>query len=582
MPKRINTVRTPWRHRSRRQTQRGGRFIGSGTYGCGFRPALKCEGEAHRRHGKFAKLVQLSVAEEELAYRDLLSPLDPERRFFLYPEDVCIPARPYDPADGVDECRYGFKDTDDARVIIMGKGGANLQKLQLRPREYLPFFQSLRGIFEGLARINGAGIAHMDVKPPNIVTRQRPDGSFHTRLIDFGLMIDPARLDEWGAKPKGTFKRYTVLKSNYLYWPFEVRFGFPGMIEKAIAQDASITDEITNYYKELTTIRMSVPYNGMNSQKLTPVGVSIIAAPFAGLAGEARYRALFSKVDVHGLGITLAQIYYRFTGHRDIGARDPVVAIKTSPASTAPIPVKSLAPNEHLSAAAVLWHKLLEQKGSIPLYTLVRAMTYPLIDRRPTIIEAMERFTVILADIAEGLTPARVAMAIKPWMLDKDVLVEAPTPVAGAAAAGGAGAVAASSSSSEEEIAAAGLAVSTSSSSSERAVPAPSAPPASPGMLARMAAAAEVPAGPGAAGGAGRAAAVVVPVGAANNAEEMPNLSASPNKSRPALIPAGNGFVNVSLGSSTSSGSGKTNKNSAGNANVEKLLNSLFPGADGW
>lgn len=420
----------------------------------------------------------------------------------------------------------------------------------------------------------------MDVKPPNIVTRRRADGSFHTRLIDFGLMIDPARLDDWDAKPTGTFKRYTVLASNYLYWPFEVRFAYPRMLESAVAQEAIINDQLSAFYKELTSQRRSVPYNGLNSLKLTPASVSVIAAPFVDLAGEDRYRALFSKVDVHGLGITLGQIYYRFTGHRDIGAGAPVVAIKAGPHSSAPIPVKSLAPSEHLRGDAILWHKMLEQKGSIPLYRLVRSMTYPLIDRRPTIVEALERFTVILADIAEGLTAEYVSMAIKPWMLDDNVLVEAPTPVAGAAA-GGAGAVAAWSSSSE---AAPAEAISPASSSSERA-PAPSAPPASPGMLARLAAAAEVPAGPG----AGRA--VVVPVGA-NNADEMPNLSASPNKNRPELIPAGiagNGFVNVSLSSSTARNSAKTkstDRNSAEEADQEeefnRFMDSLFRDKHGW
>lgn len=527
MPSRRKThkVKTPWRRHTLRQ--RGGRFVGSGTYGCGFRPALRCEGEASRRRGKFAKLVHQSTAADEMVLRTILMPHDPERQYFLYPEAVCEPA-PFEASDEAAKCHLKFPDDDPARVIIMGKGGKNLQDLTLRPRDYFPFFESLRNVFRGLAILNANRLAHMDAKPPNIVTRRHADGSFHTRLIDFGLMIDPTRLDAWAAIPKGTFHDYDVLDSNYLYWPFEVRFLKPGMLDKARTQDIDMQVELNTFYREFAKVRLSVPYELFGARKLTRAIVSVLSSKYTSIAATvARYAAIIAKADVHGFGVSLAQIYYRFTGHRDTGlAAGPSIAVKAAadPAKPAPqvIPtlVSALAPSAELSAAAIAWHQALAERVSVPLYALVRDMTNPLFEKRPTMEEALARYEAIMPQMVERLTPADITMAIKPWMLDKDVLVEGASAVAG-----GAGAAAAESSSSEVP------------PSPEAAVPLP-----------------ESPAAVGVAPSPRR---VVVP--APRGVQVLPNLaeggseenmvsyvSSSRSSSRPDLIPHGRGVFDVS------------------------------------
>lgn len=465
MPNRKKTrkVKTPWRQRcyTLRRKQRGGRFVGSGTYGCGFRPALRCEGEAARRRGKFAKLVHQSTAREEMMLRDIVVPLDPARNYFLYPEAICEPA-PFEASDEVAKCHLKFSAKNPQRVIIMGKGGENLENLTLRPREYVPFFESLRNVFSGLMILNTAGLAHMDAKPPNIVTRRHSDGSFHTRLIDFGLMIDPTRLDMWSDISGNTFDSYTVLNSNYLYWPFEVRLLKPSIMAHAVAQSFEIVPELARFYRELASVRRSVPYELFGARRLTRAEVTALVTPLAGMEAASRYAAIINKVDVHGLGVTLAQIYYRFTGHRDAGGvAGPVIAVKAAPPvpnpvdptkpaiQVVPTPVAALAPSAVLPAEVVAWHQALAERLSIPFYTLVRAMTEPLPARRPTMEVALAAYDAILLRLAEELTAENVSMAVKPWMLDAGVLVEGATPVAGAAM-GGAGAAAAGASSSSE------------------------------------------------------------------------------------------------------------------------------------
>jgi serine/threonine protein kinase len=522
-------------------------MVGYGTYGCGFRPALRCEGEATRRRGKFAKLVQQRTAIEEMELRNILVPRDPTREYFLYPEAICTPAA-FQPSDGADNCKLKFTAENPARVIIMGKGGENLEKLTLRPRDYFPFFESLRRIFRGLAILNAAGLAHMDAKPPNIVTRRHRDGSFQTRLIDFGLMIDPTRLDAWADISGGTFDEYDVLDSNYLYWPFEVRLLKPGLIAAAVAQAGQIGAEFRRYHREQTQVRMSVPYELFSARKLSEDDAAAFAAPLAPMVPAARYATVIAKADVFGFGVSLAQIYYRFTGHRDGGGvAAPNIQMRAT-AGTAPTPVSALAPSVDLPAATVAWHLALAERVSIPLYTLVRAMTEPLPARRPSMEIALAVYEAILPRMAELLTPDHVSMAVKPWMLNAGVLIEGPSPVAGAAA-GGAGAPAPMVSSSSEV-------------PPSPVAPAPSAPPASPRMLA--------------------VAAAVRPNNAENNMVSVSLSSSSSNRSRrPELIPPGMQVSSDSIRRSSSGPKSSSNYNSSEERRLhEAYINRMLNGVN--
>jgi serine/threonine protein kinase len=425
----------------RRQTrkQRGGRFIGSGTYGCGFRPALRCAGEAARRPGKFAKLTAAVTAAEEIALRDLLQPLDPRKEFFLYSDTVCDPA-PFEASDEADRCKIRFR--EPPRVVLMSKGGDELGTLRLRPREYWPFFRSLLNIFNGLMLLHSRGLSHMDVKPANIVCRRHRDRTLHTRLIDFGLLVNPRTLDAQAARPSGTFHAHNVHLSDYLYWPFDVRLTYPGMIAKAMAGSYEIDGHLDSFYAELSKDRVSVPVGAILHTRLDVDQVSEIAAAYDTAPSRmALYNRLFSSADIYSLGITLAQIYYRFTGHRDVGGAAPDIFMRNEPGG-AFVPVINLRENAHLNRDAITWHQMLLGAGSFRLYSLVRRMIQPDPRRRPRLEAARIAYEEILTEIAPYLTPAQVERNIKPWMLDPNVLVEV-------SAAGGAGAAASSSSERE-------------------------------------------------------------------------------------------------------------------------------------
>jgi hypothetical protein len=414
------------RTQKKRRKQRGGRFVGSGTYGCGFRPALRCADEPTRRRGKFAKLVHQDTAADEFVLRSILFPRDPTRQYFLYPEAICNPARP-EASDEIHKCKLTFPVTNPSRIIIMGKGGKDLQMLTLRSVEYIPFFESLRNVFIGLARLNRDGLAHMDVKPTNIVTRSHADGSFHTRLIDFGLLVDPTRLDALASRSTGAFKNYKVFRTSYLYWPFEVRFLDPVVFNGIITRSGVVDVDylLEQFYNKVGEVRRSVPYKAFVNRTLTPFKVATLAEPLAAMAPVSRYAAIIAKADIHGLGVSLSQIYYRFTGHSDNGgAAGPIIAIKETSGVIYLTTLAGLAPSAKLTVEMITWHRRLAERVSIPLYTLVRDMTDPLPDSRPSLDVALGRYEDILSRMVAELTPANIAMALPPWMLDVGVLIE--------------------------------------------------------------------------------------------------------------------------------------------------------------
>lgn len=522
MPK--QTRKQPRRHRRKTHKQRGGRFVSLGGHGCGFRPALRCAGEAARRPGKFAKLESAKAAAEEMAFRDLLYPLDPLKEFFLYPDAVCDPA-PYEASDEFDKCELQFSGAP--RVIIMSKGGDDLGRLNLRPREYLPFLQSLRNILRGISVLHAAGLAHMDIKPANIVCRRHHNGSLQTRLIDFGLMVNPATLDAQAANPQSVFRNHNVHLANYMYWPFDVRLSYPGMIREAQEEGSyQIESHLENFYDEVGQKRDSIPVRAILHNKLYTDTVADIADYYDTAPDNVTlYRRIFFPADIYSLGITFAQIWYRFFGHRDNGAAAPDIVVRNAPAGLF-VRVNALAVNAHLNAEAIAWHQGLLGAGSFLLYSLVRRMINPNPVARPNIAEVTATFEAILVSITPLLTAARIGAAVKPWMLDRNVLVEA-SPVA----VGGAGAAAAAA-----------------SSSSEREAPA---------------AVAEVPAGP-----------VVVPEAAAAN---MPSASTSSEK-----IPS-----EFAVSSSTRASSKTNSSGSRSNENYnseeerrayENFINSQFNG----
>lgn len=422
--------------RTRRRQQRGGVYVGHGTYGCGFRPALRCHGEAARRPGKFSKLVSKETAREEMQFRRLLAPYDPHQQYFLFPETVCRPA-PYDVSDRVDRCPHDFSNLRDSRVIVLSKGGRALSKFQPLPGDYPAFFNSLLNLFDGLERIHDDGIAHNDIKPDNIVTRRRANGEYLTRLIDFGLMADGGNLAARAANRNDTMAEYDVLQTNYLYWSFDMRLTDPAILASAGARSASTRTRIDQYYDTVTVRRDFIPYKSFNHPRMTLVEVSQIAQRLAAMAIDDRHRFIMTQSDILGLGLTLAEVYYRLVGHGDRGEGAPLIKIVDGfsvPGEEVYTPIE--AAGVDYNGADRAWHISVRDNISIPLYELIRRMITANPFNRISLIDARTAFAFLLPRMAAHFTRDNILAHIKPGALRTNIAVPVDFAAAAAMVAG--------------------------------------------------------------------------------------------------------------------------------------------------
>lgn len=191
-------------------------FVASGSYGCVFRPHLKCVGNHKVLRGTIGKVFEdedeFQIEQEAQA---IIRTIDPEETFALTARGSCNtdPAK-YRPTDNVSKCT--LIDASSVRPqIIYKNGGKSLDGLfinhSITTPTFIKYFKMMAPIFKGLTLFQQNCIIHQDIKPDNIVY----DGS-HLYLIDFGIM---SHVDKHYRVPTNK----NMLSADYPYFPPEYK-----------------------------------------------------------------------------------------------------------------------------------------------------------------------------------------------------------------------------------------------------------------------------------------------------------------------------------------------------------------------
>lgn len=182
------------RRRSIKKT-RGGVYKGQGTYGCVFKPAIKCSDEAARRPGTISKLLDPEEADKEFSQYYALKAIDPQQKYLLWPLRLCEPEY-QDPENNSSRCTISKNASNrpidirtiQPKVVLYKEGGVDLDKIVITSANIIPLLTGLRNLFRGLAVLHAADMAHLDIKLGNIVALNDPvSGEYKIRFIDFGL-----------------------------------------------------------------------------------------------------------------------------------------------------------------------------------------------------------------------------------------------------------------------------------------------------------------------------------------------------------------------------------------------------------
>lgn len=306
-------------------------WLHSGTFGCAYRPPLKCDGESTAKKGTVTKLMVESAAEEEIVEANKVRNIDPDQKYFVYAERACDRTIHGQTADSaaIEKCTPIRKVPagEKAKLLVMSDGGDNLTDFAQSFRgSTLDFgrlrkaLESMGNLFEGLKKLHDAGYVHFDIKPDNTVI----NSEFKTRFIDFGL----TRSHLW----KLPDTRYDV---DYFAWPFQLHY-LSDAFRNGFHRNSRIVDqgEYLKYalHTHLLSTRRYKPgardLGMITRREVTNGQVEYVTPPNGFLPSELplilSFRDnpkkfvsdIFVSTDVYSLGRTLAIFYYDLTEHK--------------------------------------------------------------------------------------------------------------------------------------------------------------------------------------------------------------------------------------------------------------------------
>lgn len=190
---------------------KGGKVVGSGGYGCVFRPALKCVGK-RRSAKKITKLLKIKYAEDEFKeitrFKDVLKKVPKYNDYFLLDGiEMCTPDKltKDDLGDFDAKCKalqkMGISKANmnahlsKVMALNMPDGGVDMGDFIEKHNTYDDFkrinaaMQKL--LLNGIIPMNKLSVYHCDIKESNILISVKEDGNACiARLIDWGLSTE--------------------------------------------------------------------------------------------------------------------------------------------------------------------------------------------------------------------------------------------------------------------------------------------------------------------------------------------------------------------------------------------------------
>jgi len=235
------------RHRHKKakaktRCRRGGGIIGSGSYGCVYRPALRCPGNAAvNRTQQISKLVKTKTIGGEVYGLHLLKAADPAQEYLLYPLDetcafnikaqpdpVSIQASFLHPSESYNTMPWPMKKlkcpvegiNQNSTVLFNYDGGEKPTSRSYSANDYFSVFEGFTKIFDAVNLLHTHELVHHDIKDGNMVLKPNDsDGELDYRLIDFGFMRRFEHFRSLYADGPLINKSYMF---PYIIWPFYI------------------------------------------------------------------------------------------------------------------------------------------------------------------------------------------------------------------------------------------------------------------------------------------------------------------------------------------------------------------------
>lgn len=298
----------------------GGSFVNSGTYGCVFKPPVKCQ-------RKKTSSIILNAAgkifpdehsfKEEYAELKKVRKLDPKHLFTVpYLGHCKVNAKDFKPTDETDKCLRHISPTRRIyNQLIYQYGGIDLSEYYKFPAKHFIYFEDFVQLFvpllEGLRLMGTKKVAHVDIKPENMLIDTTLPKIY---LIDFGL-----------STPFNLLKYETNFHDHeYPYYPPEFKLLSAYRAGAPIQPDAVYATFMRNFrfYNQAKFIAWM--------EKRWPTYSKEAAAFIQSFATRSQAdmtlqfdRVFVEKLDSYSLAMTLIEIIFRLESSKNLSFKTP-------------------------------------------------------------------------------------------------------------------------------------------------------------------------------------------------------------------------------------------------------------------
>lgn len=360
---------------------RGGKLVQKGSQGCIYYPALRCSGSPQRNPNVLSKLTYRENGIHEMGFRTILEPIDPTQKYFLYPLRMCdVRPEDLDPVENsLEPCdlipKRFSKNLSDAVSLEYAYGGIDLIDIRLGYEDYVPMLSAFEGLLEGLVLLHQNNIAHLDIKPENVVALKKEDGSFQMRFIDFGFMTPFSAYNT----------RNPPLPLQQLgYWPLEFLF-----LDSRFKYEY-INQKLIDRFKK--DIAPSIEYGLPSPSPLLNITVKEVQDLWDKAQSYTRDEQLsriMKATDIYSMGILLARYFYSITGRKQVNGKVVFQTTRTP----------------HPSDPFWQWNQHVSTEIFYPLFELIWDMTLVDFENRPSAEDVLYQYRRIIPNIQESFQP---------------------------------------------------------------------------------------------------------------------------------------------------------------------------------
>ena len=233
---------------------KGGEIIGSGGFGCVFKPSLKCKNQKYKNNNYLSKLMIKKNAIDEYNLlnniKTKLIKINSYNNYFLLDDYyLCQPdkLKQKDLKNFNDKCSALTKKNINSKNINKNLdklltlnniyGGLNiwdlLNKYELTNSLFIKLNNSLIDLLKnGIISMNSLNIYHGDIKDANILVDIDEENNLYTRLIDWGLSFEINKKIIKNNKNNETNSIQIIQKipNNMLNRPFQFNVPFSSII----------------------------------------------------------------------------------------------------------------------------------------------------------------------------------------------------------------------------------------------------------------------------------------------------------------------------------------------------------------